>query len=138
MQIYKVGKLVGKDAEFILGIKSYLETNGYILNISKSKDDTIINIFKEVDKLSIPTEEELMNMVDKWCENAPEPKEVVFDDQLNDIIKDYLIKKELEIKTEILDSIKAFVDNLDDDLEDEMDHESFKDLINKAYGSNEG
>lgn len=134
MQIYKVGKLVGKDAEFIYNIRNYLEDNGYILNINKSKDNTIINIFKKVDKLSIPSEEELMNMVDKYCENTPEPEEVVFDNQLNDIVEDYLVKKELEIKTKILDSIKTYIDNLDEDKSvDEMDHESFKELINNAY-----
>ena len=36
-------------------------------------------------------------------------------------------------KTRILD---AFIDNMDDNPEDEMDIKSFKDLINKAYTNN--
>ena len=132
MKIERIGELRITNKDYEAKLLTLLDLHGYNYEIVPSNMDTLIVLFSP--DFSTSTTSTIAATVD-----------------LDNLVDDYLVKKELELKSEILDIIKDAVDaqeemededeydddieeyDNDDDPEHEMSVEEFKNHTREAY-----
>jgi hypothetical protein len=125
MKIERIGEIRITNKDYEEKLLTLLDLHGYNYEIVSSDPDTVITLFSP--DFSTSTISTVATSID-----------------LESLVDEYLVKKELELKSEILDVIKDAIDaqeemedengyDEDDDPKHEMSVEEFKNHIKEAY-----